>query len=61
LPSSLASAKSADGCPSLPPSLLHSSFHPHFHRVDLDVLGTKNTLVKHEIVKADVLYDWSNT
>lgn len=31
------------------------------YRVDLDILGTKNTLVKHEIVKADVLYDWSNT
>ncbi|KAF7361133.1 Amine oxidase [Mycena sanguinolenta] len=41
---------------------LSGSMHDHVlnWKVDMDVLGTENTFVKHEIVAADVKYPWAN-
>ncbi|KAJ7199635.1 putative copper amine oxidase [Mycena pura] len=42
---------------------LSGSMHDHSlnWKVDMDILGTSNTFVKHKIVPADVKYPWSNT
>ncbi|KAJ6629905.1 copper amine oxidase [Mycena sp. CBHHK59/15] len=42
---------------------LSGSMHDHSlnWKVDMDILGTENTFVKHKITPAEVKYPWSNT
>ncbi|KAF7361132.1 Amine oxidase [Mycena sanguinolenta] len=44
----------------LTPSVQDTKFTMRSVAVDMDVLGTQNTFVKHEIVAADVKYPWAN-
>lgn len=35
--------------------------HVATYKVDLDILGTANSFLKHSVVSKEVTYDWSST